>query len=329
MCSGIRIICKDGSVLLCRTMEFGVELQYNISKTKNIIGITTDNYYVDGVNKYGLGVMTFYFPGFDQYIDINSISENDNIIPLESIAVANYLLENATSIKDIKRMASNIRVTTEKYKKFNMVMPFHWFCADKSGECIMLECINGVLTVYDNKLGISTNSPTYPEHLISLQAFPDFSQYNSEKKNISEGTGMVGLPGDFTSISRFIRLNVFQQFHNKPKNVLDGISTSFHILNNFDIIKGFVIDKKTKVEEFTQYTIVYDLGKFDGWFKPYGEPTIRNLRNPNQMFFRSYIKKNQHGYKLVKCKNVKTLKRCREKSRTIKKSKKTHIGYKS
>jgi choloylglycine hydrolase len=322
MCSGIRIICKDGSVLLCRTMEFGIELQYNISKKKNIIGVTTDNYYVDGLNEHGLSVMTFYFPGFDQYIDINSISENANIVPLASITVANYLLENATSIKDIKNLTSKIRVTTEKYMKFNMVMPFHWFCADKSGECIMIECVNGVPIVYDNKLGISTNSPTYPEHLISLQAFPDFSQYNSDKKKISEGTGMLGLPGDFTSISRFIRLNLFQQYHDEPKNVLDGISTSFHILNNFDIVKGFVIDKKTKVEEYTQYTIVYDLGHFNAWFKPYGEPTIRNLRNPKKVFFTSYIKKNKDGYKLVKCKNAKTLKQCRENSRTIKKSKK-------
>jgi penicillin V acylase-like amidase (Ntn superfamily) len=157
-----------------------------------------------------------------------------------------------------------------------------------------------------------------------LQAYPDFSQYNSEKKNISEGTGMLGLPGDFTSISRFIRLNVFQQFHDEPKNVLDGISTSFHILNNFDIVKGFVIDKKTKVEEFTQYTIVYDLGHFDGWFKPYGEQRILNLRNPKQTFFASYFKKNKNGYKVVKCKNVKTLKSCREKSRSNKtKSNKT------
>jgi len=322
MCSGIRIICKDGSVLLCRTMEFGMELQYNISKTKNIIGVTTDNYYVDGLNKHGLSVMTFYFPGFEQYIDINSISENDNIVPLMSIAVANYLLENATSIKDIKRIASTIRVTTEKYQKFNMIMPFHWFCADKSGECIMLECINGIPTVYDNKLGISANSPTYPEHLISLQAYPDFSKYDSEKKHISEGTGMLGLPGDFTSISRFVRLNVFQQFHNEPKNVLDGITTSFHILNNFDIVKGFVIDKKTKVEEFTQYTIVYDLKNFDCWFRPYGEPTIRNLRNPNTPFFTSYIVKNKNGYKLVKCKSLKTLKACRVKSRESRESRK-------
>jgi choloylglycine hydrolase len=320
MCSGIRIICKDGSVLLCRTMEFGMELQYNISKTKNIIGVTTDNYYVDGLNKHGLSVMTFYFPGFDQYIDINSISENDNLVPLMSIAVANYLLENATSIKDVKRMASTIRVTTEKYQKFNMVMPFHWFCSDKSGECIMLECINGIPTVYDNKLGISTNSPTYPEHLISLQAYPDFSQYDSEKKHISEGTGMLGLPGDFTSISRFVRLNVFQQFHNEPKNVLDGIAISFHILNNFDIVKGFVIDKKTKAEEYTQYTIVYDLKNFDSWVRPYGEPTIRNLRNPKEIFFASYILKNKNGYKFVKCKSLKTLKACREHSKKTRKN---------
>jgi choloylglycine hydrolase len=178
-------------------------------------------------------------------------------------------------------------------------------------------------------LGISANSPTYPEHLISLQAYPDFSQYDSEKKHISEGTGMLGLPGDFTSISRFVRLNVFQQFHDEPKNVLDGIATSFHILNNFDIVKGFVIDKKTKIKEFTQYTTVYDLGNFDGWFKPYGEPSIRNLRNPKQTFFTSYIKKNKHGYKVVKCKSVKTLKACRVKSRESRESRESRKSKKS
>jgi choloylglycine hydrolase len=322
MCSGIRIICKDGSVLLCRTLEFGMELLYNISKTKNIIGITTDDYYLDGVNKNGLCVMTFYFPGFNQYVDKSTISrtENDEIVQLMSLEVTNYLLENTKSIIDIKKIASKIRVTTEKYKKFNMIMPVHWFCADKSGDCIMLECINGVPTVYDNKLGICANSPTYPEHLISLQAFPEFSKYDNEKKTISEGTGMLGLPGDFTSISRFIRLNVFQEFHNEPKNVLDGVATSFHILNNFDIVKGFVVNKKTGIEEFTQYTAVYDLTNFDGWFKAYGEQIIRNIHIPKKTFFNSYIVKNKNGFNVVKCKSVKTLKKCKERSRKNKKS---------
>jgi choloylglycine hydrolase len=321
MCSGIRIICKDGTVLLCRTLEFGMEIRYNITKTKNVVGITTDNYFLDGVNKNGLGVMTFYFPGFNQYVDVNSISTiNNKIVELQSIEVANYLLENANSIKDIKKLVSNIRVTTEKYKKFNMVMPLHWFCADKSGDCVMIECINGIPVVYDNKLGISANSPTYPEHLISLEAFPEFSQYNNEKKTISEGTGMLGLPGDFTSISRFIRLNVFQQFHDEPKNALDGISTSFHILNNFDIVKGFVVDKKSKVEEYTQYTIVYDLTNYDAWFKVYGEQIIRNIHKPKKTFFNSYIVKNKNNYNVIRCKSNKTLKKCKERSRKNKKS---------
>jgi choloylglycine hydrolase len=322
MCSGIRIICKDGSILLCRTLEFGMELSYNISKTKNIIGITVDNYFLDGVNIDGLCVMTFYFPGFNQYLDKESIikTANNEIIELSSLEVSNYLLENAKSVKDIKHIVTNMRVTTEKYKKLNMVMPLHWFCADKFGNCIMLECVNGIPVAYDNKLGICTNSPTYPEHLISLQAFPEFSKYDNEKKTIPKGTGMLGLPGDFTSISRFIRLNVFQQFHNKPNNVLDGVATSFHILNNFDIVKGYVVNKKTGIEEYTQYTAVYDLSNFDGWFKIYGDQIIRNLHKPKVTFFNSCIIKNKNNYNVIKCKSNKILKKCREKSRKNKKS---------
>jgi len=272
MCSGIKIICKDGTVIVSRTLEFGYIFDYKVYRNDNILGITTENYFLDGINKHGLCVMTFYFPKFDEYTD--DIPEGN--ISLMSLEVTGYLLEHAKNIHDIEEMIKKISVNKEIFKTFNSVVPVHWFCVDKSGDCITIESVKGVLTVYKNKLGVMTNSPTFPIHLLSLEAFPEFSRYNNPHKTYSEGTGMNGLPGDFSSISRFVRLNLFQQLHTMPNSSEDGVFTAFHILNNFDIVKGYVEDSKG-VQEFTQYTVVYDLNNLNGWYKTYENQIVRNL----------------------------------------------------
>lgn len=282
MCSGIRIICQDGTVLVSRTLEFGLVMDYKIYISRDIIGVKVGDYFVDGINKYGLAAMAFYFPDYNEY----SASPLIDRVNLASYEVANYILKNAKNIEDVKSIAQNITVLNTIYEPQGIVLPLHWFCVDKTGKSVVIECVKGDAKVYDNELGIMTNSPTYPEHLLTLQNYPKFSQENDPQKTYSQGTGMIGLPGDFTSISRFVRLNVFQKFHDKPKNKNDGINTSFHILNNFDIVKGYIVDKNNV--EFTQYTIVYNLTDFDGWFKTYEDQQIKNLRtNKNLVMYKS------------------------------------------
>lgn len=271
MCSGIRIICKDGTVIVARTLEFGFVFDYSIYYDKNILGITAEKYFLDGVNKDGVCVMTFYFPKFDEYT--NDVPEGN--ISLMSLEVTGFLLQHAKNISDIENIIKKITVNKEIFKTFNSVVPVHWLCVDKTGECIVIESVKGVLTSYKNKLGVMTNSPTFPTHLLSLEAYPNFSRY-APNKNYSEGTGMNGLPGDFSSISRFVRLNLFQELHDKPSNGDDGIFTAFHILNNFDIVKGYV-ENSTGVKEFTQYTVVYNLNDLNGWYRTYEKFIIKNL----------------------------------------------------
>ena len=272
MCSGIRIICKNGVIMVARTLEFNYIFDYKVFIDKNIIGITADTYFLDGINKNGLCVMSFYFPEFAQYT--NEIPEGNT--SLMSLDVTGYLLKNANNINDVEKLIKKITVNEDIFPTFGTMGPIHWFVSDKSGKCIVIESVNGVLTSFENKLGILTNSPTFPTHLLSLEAYPNFSKYNNPKKTYSEGTGMNGLPGDFSSISRFVRLNVFQEFHDQPQNSVDGLATTFHILNNFDIVKGYVENYQGNIE-FTQYTVVYDLNNFNAWYKTYENVVVRNL----------------------------------------------------
>jgi choloylglycine hydrolase len=272
MCSGIRIICKDGVIMMARTLEFNYIFDYKLYNDENIIGIIVDSYFLDGLNKNGLCVMSFYFPEFAQYT--NEIPEGN--LSLMSLDVTGYLLKHAANINDVQKLIKNITVNEQIFPTFGTVIPLHWFVSDKSGKSIVIESVNGVLNSYENKAGILTNSPTYPTHLLSLQAFPEFSRYNNPRKTYSEGTGMNGLPGDFSSISRFVRLSVYQDFHDKPNNGVDGLATAFHILNNFDIVKGYVENKEGN-KEFTQYTVVYNLNNFKAWYKSYENVVVRNL----------------------------------------------------
>jgi choloylglycine hydrolase len=290
MCSGIRIICKDGKIIVARTLEFGFLFDYTVYYDKKILGIVADKYFLDGINKDGLSVMTFYFPHFDEYTD-NIPAGNVSLMSLE---VTEYLLKNAKNINDVEKIIKKITVNKEIFAKMGIIVPVHWFCVDKSGRSIIIESVEGVLTAYENKLGISTNSPTFPTHLLSLEAYPEFSRYNNPHKNYSEGTGMNGLPGDFTSISRFVRLNLFQEVHDKPLNGVDGMATAFHILNNFDIVKGYV-ENSTGLKEFTQYTVVYNLNDFNGWFKTYENVVVRNLITKDILVFNNNVKNQREN----------------------------------
>jgi choloylglycine hydrolase len=227
--------------------------------------------------------MAFYFPNFIEY---NDHPQQDKV-NLPSWEVGKYFLEHATSVSDLKVLARQVNVLNTIYKQWNIVLPLHWFAADKTGACVTIEVVKGEMRVYDNKVRVNTNAPTFPEHLETLKHYQDLSPID-KPNSISLGSGAVGLPGDFTSKSRFVRLNFFNKYHNKPKDVHEGVNIAFHILNNFDIVKGYSIDPKNGSEDYTQYTVVYDLGGFQGFGKTYMDQQVRSIRSypiPNQVGF--------------------------------------------
>jgi len=279
MCSGIRIISENGTITVGRTMEFGQNILKFRKFTKgNIKGISTpDGKILDGINQAGLVIFCFYFPKFAKYGGPRM--DKLNVKPTD---FAMMILEKAQTIEDVVDLLPKIQIVHENYPPFVGSPPMHWMVTDANGNSVVLEPTGeGEITAYENTLGIFTNSPSFPEHVKEAnQILPKLSNL-SNPDAISQGTGAVGLPGDFSSVSRFIRLAFFAENIVRPKNSADAINSLIHVLNSFDIVEGAVasVDPKTgkHVYETTIYTSYYNITNRQVLYKDYNNQQIRVL----------------------------------------------------
>ncbi len=126
------------------------------------------------------------------------------------------------------------------------VQPFHWIVYDKSGKSLVIEPIGGKLVVTDNPLGVLTNSPSFDWHVTNLRNYialnprhvPPVKLDGKTFQSFGMGAGMLGLPGDFTPPSRFVRAAVFSATAFPVADAKAGVFNGFHLLNNFDIPYG-------------------------------------------------------------------------------------------
>lgn len=284
MCTGIFIKTEDGEYIQSRTMEFAHILKFIPTVTPTIIGCSINKTdFLDGINIYGLCVMAFYFKCSVSY---NTI-ELTNKINLASFELAGYFLNNAKSVNDVKKMSKKINITSEKYgEPFNNIIPLHWFISDKNGSTIIVEAKKGSLYCYDNsKYKVCTNNPSFEEQISSLKALINKNNFNycnpKDDEDCDLGKGLIGMPGDYSSLSRFQRAYLLSKslILNTKITKLSNIDNIFHFMNNFDIVYGAVKDcsKKDKYVDFTQYTVVYDLTNLKAHYKTFGNPEIRKI----------------------------------------------------
>lgn len=145
-----------------------------------------------------------------------------------------------------------------------VLSPLHYIVYDKTGKSIVIEPLAGKLVVYDNPLGVMSNSPTFDWHMTNLRNYIALSPRNVppvkiagiELKQLGQGSGMLGLPGDFPPPSRLVRAAIFSQTAVPSPNAEEGIYQVFHILNNFDIPVGVAQEKDDKSKIHTDYTML-------------------------------------------------------------------------
>ena len=124
--------------------------------------------------------------------------------------------------------------------------PAHYVVHDATGKSIAVEYTDGKLHIYDNPLGVMTNSPAFDWQMTNLRNYVNFSLTDLPPVKVGsvtltpfgQGTGMLGLPGDFTPPSRFVRAVAFSQSVLPSQTGYEAILSAFHILNDFDIPKG-------------------------------------------------------------------------------------------
>ena len=137
-------------------------------------------------------------------------------------------------------------------KEVGIRHPLHFAVHDAQGDCLVIEYVKGKLHTLDNPLGVTTNVPRLrlDDHL-SKQFHQSLARQCAREeagpalilKQFGQGSGLVGLPGDFTPPSRLVRMVALTQAALPVKGPEAGLNLAMTIINNVDVPKGAVRDK--------------------------------------------------------------------------------------
>lgn len=307
-CTGIQVKAKDNSFVNGRTVEFGMPLHlsaiviprgYHFKGTlpDGSPGLVYQSKYaavggnsfgeaaiMDGLNEKGLSTGAFYFPGYAQYASITEQNKSKALSPTE---FSNWILAQFATVDEVKAALNSVVIAPTTPKGWPTMPPFHYIVYDKSGKSIVIEPVNGELKVYNNELGVITNSPSFDWHLTNLANYinlfpvnaPPVKVDNIQLNQFGEGSGLHGLPGDFTPPSRFVRAAVFSSSAIPTQNAQTAVLQVFHILNQFDIPVGAVRSiHNNKIDaEFTLATTVKDPQNLKYYFRTFEDQSIKMI----------------------------------------------------
>ena len=288
-CTGITLHSKDSACVLARTIEWGgsdLNSRYVIvprgykqqsflpsGKTNGMefsarygyvgLSVQQKDFVVEGLNETGLSAGLFYFPGYGKYEEYNEALCATSITDLQLVS---WVLGNFKTVSEVKEGIKNIHVIAIDPRASTV----HWRFADVSGSQLVLEIVNGKFCFYDNTLGVLTNSPGFEWQMTNLNNYVNLypgSAKTDELRNLKlapfgAGSGFLGLPGDVTPPSRFVRAAFHQSTAPQQNTALETVLQGFQILNNFDIPIGIEFSKDEDIADIpsaTQWTSVTDL----------------------------------------------------------------------
>lgn len=307
-CTDFKLTAKDGTVLITRSMEFALDLKSNLrnsNRGRKFTTTTPDNkpgiawtakygyvfldglnhdMTVDGMNEVGLSFEYLYLPGETQYQAIPPGKESQS---LPYMHLGDWILSSFKTVDEVRKALSDIYV----YQEFlpglgNMVFPLHASIFDASGKGIVVEFVKGKTLIYDN-IGVMTNAPLYDWHVTNLRNFVNLSPFNPTPviangltfAATGQGSGMVGLPGDISPPSRFVKISVMANTAYPATNALGVLNLAEHIINNVDIPLGIsrAMDHGKVSTELTQWVVFKDLTHKMLYYRTYENMSLRAI----------------------------------------------------
>ena len=244
---------------------------------------------MDGLNEKGLHVGLFYFPGFAKYQEIKAEDYDNALAPWE---LGLYLLGTCENVNQAVDAAKGSWVGEVVQENMGFVPGVHYILTDARGRgSVVLEYVGGELKIHPNPLGVMSNSPTFDWHMINLSNYVNMTVSNvpkldvagTELKGLGQGSGMLGIPGDFTPPSRFVRAVAFSKSALPVLTAREGVLQAFHILNQFDIPRGAARGVEvhegveTEVADYTEWTTAADLTNRRYYFRTYANSRIRMI----------------------------------------------------
>ena len=271
-CTSVQLTAVDGSSVVARTMDTNpAAMKYKVALVPR--GKTIQSTNPDGspglsfVTKYS----SFSLPMIGSTTPTDSMNEKGMTVAVQILnatyyatsvppekkrqALSNYdvplwLISQFATVDEVKANIDKVAVWTREQ------MPFHLVLFDASGKGIVIEWVkddasgHSVMKVYDNKVGVATNDPTFDWQVTNLRNYVQTTPASTHEKKFGDlvvtapnmGSGAYGVPGDMTSPSRFVRMAVQRTSVKPPANAAQALSLVSHIINNADVARGTVVD---------------------------------------------------------------------------------------
>ena len=270
-------------VITPRNYEFILK-NGSIIKTKySMIGMATiiNEYplYAEATNEKGLSIAGLYFPKNAYFYEENK--QKLNLTPYEIIP---YFLGLYRNVAEVKRDITNLNITNIQFNKEIPISDLHWMISDGK-ECIVVEQTEDALKIYDNPFCVLTNNPPFAYHLNNINNYLNLTPHYatnrfSNKFNLEpygQGMGAIGLPGDNSPASRFVRASF-----NKLNSVCNddeesSVTQFFHILDSVCMIQGTTITQNGKYD-ITTYSCCINTSKGIYYYKTYTNNQITAIK---------------------------------------------------
>lgn len=189
--------------------------------------------YYDAVNEKGLGMAGLNFPGNADYKD--EVQGKDNITPFEFIP---WILGQCATLAEAKAILSHINLVNISFSEQLPLSPLHWMISDQNAS-IVVESVKDGLKIYDNPAGVLTNNPEFDYHMKNLSNYMHLSPKQPEAffagrlpmELYSRGMGAIGLPGDWSSMSRFVRAAYVKYNALSGDSESESVNQFFHMLS--------------------------------------------------------------------------------------------------
>ena len=239
-----------------------------------------------GINEHGLAGANLNLPNYTKYQDATEVDDGKIIAGWD---VPTYFLTQFKSVQEVRAAVENIKVVFQLWNVAGLELPieFHYTFHDPSGDSIVLEYIDGAPKIYDNQLGVMTNSPDFEWQRVNLNNYINLTAEDAGPRQIADvaliatgtGSGMLGLPGDYTPPSRFVRTVALTQTALPAKTHAEGLQSAFRISNAISfpegparqIMGGRIFAGKT------DFQLVADTSNRIMYFRDYNYPNWRSI----------------------------------------------------
>ena len=234
--------------------------------------------YFEATNEMGLSIAGLNFPGNAYYQEVAAGQDN-----LASFELIPYLLGKCATVDQVQAALARIRIVDTPFSQELPPTPLHWLISDAT-KSLTLECTREGMKRYDNPFGVLTNNPTFDYHLTCVSNYMHLHPGAAEHRlgaslplsNYSLGMGALGLPGDFSSASRFVRAVFVKENSVSDGSEEESVSQFFHILAAVAMPRGCVLSHNGQFE-YTRYSSCCNTNIGVYYYTTYDHPAPRRV----------------------------------------------------